>query len=153
MQRQQVAEDDDFAARGALGERCGDQIWRRHQAVDILVMLVQHHAVKAELVGISQLIDIFLIQASCFCVIPKTIGHRYPAGVFLLIEIFVQIRISHEMPAKELDRFHRSPRKAAVSHSRTLSQAKIRSNYNFNFRLNATNCDLCWRYESMNGLN
>jgi hypothetical protein len=32
-----------------------------------------------------------------------------------LIEIFVQVRIGHEMPAEELDRFHRSPRCIAAS--------------------------------------
>jgi hypothetical protein len=87
VQRQQVAEDDDLAALGALGERGGDQVGGRHQSVDVLVVLIQHHAVEAELVGVGELVDVLLIEAAALLRVPERIRHRHPAGVVFLIEI------------------------------------------------------------------
>ena len=105
VQRQQVAEDDDLAALGALRQRRGDQVRRRHQAVDVLVVLVEHHAVEAELVGIGELVDILLIEAAALLRVPQRVRHRHPAGVVFLVEIRRQVRIRHEVPAVELDGF------------------------------------------------
>ena len=104
MQRQQVAENDDLAALGLLRQRGGDQIGRRHQAIDVLVMLVEHHAVEADLVGIGELVDIFLIEAAASLCVPQAVRHGDPAGLVSLVEIGGQIRIGHEVPAIELDR-------------------------------------------------
>ena len=73
-------------------------------------MLVQHHAVEAELVGEGQLIDVFLIEAARLIVVPQFIGHCHPTAMSRLVEIFVEIGISHEMPAEQLDGSHRLPR-------------------------------------------
>jgi hypothetical protein len=104
MQRQQVAENDDLAPLGPLRQRRGDQIRRRHQTIDILVMLVEHHAVEADLVGIDELVDVFLIEAAATLCVPQAVRHGDPAGLVSLVEIGGQIRIGHEMPAIELDR-------------------------------------------------
>jgi hypothetical protein len=96
MQRQQVAENDDLAALGPLRQRRGDQIGRRHQAIDVLVMLVEHHAVEPDLVGIGELVDIFLIEAAASLRVPQAVRHRHPAGLVSLVEIGGQIRIGHE---------------------------------------------------------
>ena len=45
-----------------LGERGRDQVGRGHQPVDVLVVLVEHHAVEAELVGIGELVDVLLVE-------------------------------------------------------------------------------------------
>ena len=74
MQRQEIAEDDDLAVLGPLRQRGGDQVGRRHQAVDVLMVLVEHHAVEAELVGIGELVDILLIEAAAFLRVPQLFG-------------------------------------------------------------------------------
>ena len=58
VQRQEVGEHDDLAVTGLLGQRRGDDVWRRHQPVDVLVMLVQHHPVETDGVGVSELVDV-----------------------------------------------------------------------------------------------
>ena len=45
----------------ATGQRGGHDVGRRHQAVNILMVLVEHHTVKTEFVRISQLVDILLV--------------------------------------------------------------------------------------------
>ena len=104
MQRQEVAENDDLAALGLLRQRGRDQIGRRHQAIDVLMMLVEHHAVEADLVGIGELVDIFPIEAAASLGVPQAVRHGDPAGLVSLVEVGGQIRIRHEMPAVELDR-------------------------------------------------
>src|SRR5262249_31901137 len=74
------------------------------QAVDVLVVLVEHHAVEADLVGIGELIDILLVEAAAALAVPEPVRHRYPAGVVGLVEIRRQVGIGHEVPAIELDR-------------------------------------------------
>jgi hypothetical protein len=44
------------------------------ESVDILVMLVQHHPVESELVGIDELLDIFLIEVTGAIAIPQVFG-------------------------------------------------------------------------------
>ena len=105
VQRQEIGENDDLAFAGFLGERRGDDVGRRHQPVDVLVVLVEHHAVEAERVGVSELVDIFVQQAARLLPIPKRIGHGDPAGVVFLVEIGRQVWIGHEVPAEELNGF------------------------------------------------
>ena len=103
VQRQEIAEDDDLAALGPLRQRRGDQVGRWHQPVDVLMVLVEHHAVEAELVGIGELVDILLIEAAALLRVPQAVRHRHPAGVVFLVEVRRQVRIGHEVPAIERD--------------------------------------------------
>ena len=53
-----------------LRQRGGDQVRRRHQPVDVLVVLVEHHAVEAELVGIGELVDVLLVEPAALLACP-----------------------------------------------------------------------------------
>src|SRR5215468_1904719 len=106
MEGKEIAEDDDLSPGCSLRQCRGDDVWRGHQAVDILMVFIKYHAVETEFVGVSELIDVFLVEAAGFVVVPQAIGNSDPARVLLLVEILIEIGISHEMPAEELDRFH-----------------------------------------------
>jgi hypothetical protein len=71
------------------------------------MVLVQHHAVKSQLIGIGKLVDILLIETAGLLIIPQAVGHCDPTRVMFLVKILGQKGIGHEMPAKELNRFHR----------------------------------------------
>ena len=71
------------------------------------MVLVEHHAVETQLIGIGELIDVFLVKTARFVVVPQAIGDRNPARILFLVEILVEVGIGHEMPAEELYGFHR----------------------------------------------
>ena len=71
VQRQQIAKHHDPTFCGRMGERGGDDVRRGHQPIDVLVMLVQHHAVEADLRGIDQLVDVFAQQSARFLLVPE----------------------------------------------------------------------------------
>ena len=50
----------------ALGQRGGDEVGRRHQAVGVLVVLVDADAVEAELVGVGERVDVFAVEVVAF---------------------------------------------------------------------------------------
>ena len=106
MQRQKVAEHHDATLGGRMGERGGDDVGRGHQPVDVLVMLVEHHAIEADLRGIDQLVDVFTQQAARLLLVPECVWNRDPTRVMLLVEVRGQMRVGHEVPAIELDRLH-----------------------------------------------
>src|SRR5262245_31388327 len=106
MQGKEIAEDDNLSTGCSLRQRRGDDVGRGHQAVNILMVFVKYHAVETQFVGVSELVDVFLVQAAGFVVVPQAIGNRDPARVLLLVEILIEIGISHEMPAEELNRLH-----------------------------------------------
>ena len=106
MERQEIAEHDELRALGALRQRRRDEIRRRHQAIDVLVMLVEDEPVETQLLGIGQLVDIFLVQSVGLFPVPQAVRHRDPAAVEALVEIRGQIGIRHEVPAIEFDRSH-----------------------------------------------
>src|SRR6266508_3117590 len=113
---QEIAEDDDLAAFGLLRERRRDQVGRRHQAVDVLMVLVEHHAVEAVLVGIGELVDIFLVESAAARAVPQAVRHRDPAGVVNLVEVGGEVRVRHKVPAIELDRIaHGLPSRGPTS--------------------------------------
>ena len=106
MQRQKISQDDNFAAGCILRQGSRDEIWRRHQAVDILMVLIQDHSVKAKLVGIDELVDVLLVKSAGSVIVPQTIRYGHPTTGFFLVEVIVEVRVGHEMPAKKLYRFH-----------------------------------------------
>src|SRR5262245_6013963 len=70
------------------------------------MMLVQYHAVESKLVGIDELLDIFLIEVTGAIAIPQRIRNGYPSAVVTRIEVGRQIRVGHEMPTEESDWMH-----------------------------------------------
>ena len=97
-QRQQIAQHHELAFLRGLRERGRQQIGRGHDAVDVLVMLVEHHAVKAQPVGGRQLVEIFLIEAHGLLAVEERIGNGDPAAFVIAIKTVVEIGPGHEVP-------------------------------------------------------
>ena len=102
MERDQVAQHDDLAVLGALGQGCRQQVGRRHQAVDVLVMLVEDHTVEAKLVSVGQLVEIFLIQTTRLVRVEQFVGNGDPAAFVFLLVTLVEIGPWHEVPGKNV---------------------------------------------------
>ena len=102
VQRHEIAEHDDLAVLHALSEGTGDDIGRRHQAVDVLVVLVEYDTVEAQLVGLRKLVDVFLEQAAGLVAVELRVGDRDPAALVVLLEALVQMGPRHEVPGEDL---------------------------------------------------
>ena len=102
-QRQQIAQHHQLAFLGGLRERGGQQIGRGHDAVDVLVMLVEHHAIEAQSVGGGHFVQIFLIEAHGLLAVEEGVGNRDPAALVIPIKILVEIGPGHEVPRKDAD--------------------------------------------------
>jgi hypothetical protein len=70
------------------------------------MVLIQDHSVKAKLVGIDELVDVLLVKSTGSVIVPQTIRYGHPTTGFFLVEVIVEVRVGHEMPAKKLYRFH-----------------------------------------------
>src|SRR5262249_51350576 len=66
-------------------------------------MLVEHHAVEAELVRVGELVDVLLVEAATLLRVPQLVRHRDPAAIVFFIEVRRQMWIGHEVPAVECD--------------------------------------------------
>ena len=53
VERQRVADDGDLHSVRLAGEDRGDEVGRRHEAVGVLVVLVDADAVEAQLLGVG----------------------------------------------------------------------------------------------------
>ena len=81
VQRQGVADDGDLAPLGPLRQRPGDDVGRRHQAVGVLMMLVDADAVEAQLVGVGEGVDVFAVEFVPLDRIVERVGQPDPGGV------------------------------------------------------------------------
>ena len=73
MQRQDVSQDHQLRPLGPLGQCRSDQVGRRHQPIDVLVMLVEHKAIEAQLFGVDELVDVLLIDGVGPLAVPERI--------------------------------------------------------------------------------
>ena len=62
VERQAIAQHHDTGLCDPLRKRGGDQIGRGHNAIGVLVMLIDDHPVETQRIGIGELIDILLID-------------------------------------------------------------------------------------------
>ena len=103
VQGQQIAQHHQLAFLRGLRERGGEQVWRGHDAVDVLMMLVEHDAIKAQPVGRRQFVEIFLIEANGLLAVEERIGNRDPAAFMIPVEILIEIGPRHKVPRKDID--------------------------------------------------
>src|SRR4051794_644647 len=101
-QRQGAAEDCDLDLFGALDQRTGDQIWRRHQAVGGLVMLVDADRVKAELLGIDESVDVAGVFLGTFGRVVEPVWQYHPGRAVLRRLFEVERPVRHQMEGDEL---------------------------------------------------
>ena len=101
VQRQHVAQNDQFGVRRSARQTGGHDVGRRHQAVRVLVMLVDAHAVESELVGQLQLIQVAVVDlVAALSVVQVVLAHD-PGRVVVGCEIGRQVRPRHQVKREE----------------------------------------------------
>ena len=103
-QRQGAAEDRDLDPLGALDQRAGDQVGRRHQPVGGLVVLVDADRVEAELLGIDQRIDVAGVFLGALDRVVEAVRQHDPGRAVLRRLFEVERPVRHQMEGDELHR-------------------------------------------------
>jgi hypothetical protein len=101
-QRQRAADDGDLGLAGARDQVGRDQIWRRHQAVGGLVVLVHRDDVEAELLRVDQLVDVGLVFVGALLWIVQRVRQHHPSGAMLMALGHVERAIGHQVEKGEL---------------------------------------------------
>src|SRR6516162_1913529 len=101
-QRQRTAKDRDLDRLGALDQRAGDQVRRRHQAVCGLVMLVDADRIEAEFLGIDERIDVARIFLRTLDRVVELVRQYHPGRTVLCRLSEVERPVRHEMESDEL---------------------------------------------------
>src|SRR6516165_9590214 len=91
-----------IASLARLTLRAGENAGNRHHAVGGLMMLVEAHAVEAELVGKLHLVEIVVIELGAFLRIVMPVRERHPGRAVLCDRIEVGVPVGHEMEIEEL---------------------------------------------------
>ena len=117
VKRYRIPEHHQVGVARAPREGGRHDIRRRHQAVCILMMLVDAEPVEAHRVGVFQLIEVVVVEAMTDFRIVQIARDIDPHAVILLFEIFRQEPIRHQM---EPGKFHNS-----FSFGSPLSRARV----------------------------
>ena len=106
VEREAVAEHADRRVRGAPRQRRGDQVWRRHQAVAVGMMLVAADRVEAALGRMLELVEELVVHVMRALGVEQRGVDVDPDGRVLLLEIVGQLLVGHQVKPQE---FHVSP--------------------------------------------
>ena len=121
VERERAAEHEDLHAARHLGERGGHDVGRRHQAVGVLVVLVDADDIEAQPFGRHQLVEVVRIERPPALGIEQRVGQRQPRRVVLLLEVGRQVGPRHEM---ETDDLHVRPRGSSARRRRSARDAR-----------------------------
>ena len=97
VQGEAVTQYDHSAVVCGVRQHRSDQIGRWHDAVCIVVMLVDADAVKTNLVGVAQLVNVLSVVLVALGRVKVFVGQVYPRRVVLLGEIVRQVLVWHEV--------------------------------------------------------
>src|SRR5262249_51203505 len=115
-ERQRAAEHSELGALDPARERPGENAGDWHHAVGGLVVLVEAHAVEAELIGKLHLVEILVVELGALMRIVMTVRERDPGRAVVCDRIEVGVPVGHEM---EIEEFHAAiliaPMKASSS--------------------------------------
>ena len=78
QQRQGPTQNRDLDIFGAPRQRSGHDTRLRHQAIGVLVVLVDADAVKAKLIGVFELVKVAVVQLGAFFRVVVAVGQRDP---------------------------------------------------------------------------
>ena len=101
-QRQGTAEDRDLYPLGALDQRAGDQVRRRHQPIRGLMMLVDADRIEAELLGIDQRIDVAGVFLGALDRVVEAVRQYHPRRAVLRRLFEIERPVRHQMEGDEL---------------------------------------------------
>ena len=97
VQGDRVAHHDNCHVLGLARHSRGHDVWRRHQAVRVLVVLVHADAVIPHLGSIFELVKRLVVGAVCDLSVKQVPGHVHPHAVVPLAEILRQVTIRAQM--------------------------------------------------------
>ena len=103
VQGDRVADHAEGGLRRPAGQAGGDQVGRRHDAVAVLVVLVDPDAVEAQLVGELQLVHVGVVDLVAPLGIEQPGVDVDPHRAVALPEVVRQIRPRHQVEPAELD--------------------------------------------------
>src|SRR6266480_7196014 len=89
-----ILHDSDVAAVRQLGQDAPHDVWARHEAVGVLVMLVGADAIEAALCRVKQLVErpvVVLADAAGVGQLPPR--RRHPDGFVTLLEVHGQLPV------------------------------------------------------------
>ena len=99
VERERVADDRDLHALRLARERRRHEVGRRHQAVRVLVVLVDAHAVEAELFGVHELVEVAVVELRADGGVVQRVRARHPRGsVVRRVEPDVWHQVEREEP-------------------------------------------------------
>ena len=119
VEREAVAENDNRGVARAPRERGGGDVRRRHDAVGVVVMLVDADAVEAGLVGEFELVEVFVVELVRLDGVEEPAGDVDPDAAVLFFEVGRQVAVGHEVEPADFH-FGRPP---VGVHSRRLGQS------------------------------
>ena len=102
VQVQAVSQDHQFRPGGPPGQGCRHEVWGRHQAVSVLVVLIDSDAVEPQLLGVLQLVQVRVIELVSLGWVVEAVGQVYPDAVVLPLEVVRQERVRHQVEGYEL---------------------------------------------------
>ena len=121
VERDAVAEEDDRDVLRLAGERGGDDVRRRHQAVAVLVVLVDADPVVAQRRGVDQLIDVLVVELAHLLRVLEPGRDVDPDAVVGVAEVVRQVAVRHEVERVELHAGPSSRRGRRPSHDSAAS--------------------------------
>jgi hypothetical protein len=104
VERDRVAEHHDRGPLGAVGEHRGDEVRRGHQAVAVVVVLVDADGVEAALLGVHELLEVGGIRRGHDVAVEQAGIDVDPHAAVLLVEVVGECRIGHEVEPHQLHR-------------------------------------------------
>ena len=111
VERDRIAHQHELDAGGPARQRRRHQVGRRHQAVGVLMVLVDADAVEADARRIFELVQVFVVGAVPDRRIEQLGGHIDPDRAMLFPEVVGQLGIGHQVEEVE---FHRALMRADV---------------------------------------
>ena len=107
VQGQRVANHGQGGLGGTAGQAGGNDIRRGHQAIAVLVMLVDANAIIAERVRVFELVHIFVVDKVALVGVVQLIGNIHPDGMVFFAKIIRQTRPRHKIKPGEFHCFLR----------------------------------------------
>ncbi len=104
-----VAQHHQRRPRGAPRQGGGHQVGRGHEAVGVLVVLVDAQAVKAHLLGELQFVQVFVVQFVAADGVEQLRGRVHPHRAVALGEVRRQEAVRHQVEPVEVHRLSSLP--------------------------------------------
>ena len=142
VQRQRVAHHADRRVGGAAGQRRGDQVGRRHQAVAVGMVLVDADRVVAAGGGVFELVHEVVVHVMRAPRVEQRRVDVDPHRRMLLAEVVRQFGVRHQVEPHELHGAAAS--RAALPRSRSLPKAEGNSRHGYPRRLPCTGIFWQW---------